>query len=414
MAKKTRGKGEGSLHQDDRGYWRVRIELPTGIDGKRRRKDVRRKSKAAAIAEMRELKKELAKTGDLQTSGTQLEEWSEHWLKERAKRLAPNTISGYRVAFRDYINPKLGKRKLDKITPYDVQQLHNLIMETPKDKSLREMSDPPEGTEMLSSTYALLVHNTLSGALKMAKQQGKVGRNVCELVDKPVKRHTEEATLTLEEGIKLLGYLTTHAHGALWATYLLTGARRGEIIGLEIDRVNDDHLDLSWQTQRIMNIKQAPADHEYRHLEGNLYLARPKSKAGWRMPPLVGELKELLRRLTDGRTNGLVFLREDGRPWDPADASKEWKIILREAGVNENVKLHGARHTTVGILYELGVGEATIMQIVGHSTVSVTRRYGQAGNKRAMQDAMQKLSAALSGTTPPAIEAKIIEEGEAA
>ena len=158
----------------------------------------------------------------------------------------------------------------------------------------------------------------------------------------------------------------------------------------------DDHLDLSWQTQRITDIDSAPKDHEYRHIGKSLYLARPKSKAGWRTPPLVPELAELLRREIGDRKDGLVFLR-DGEPWDPADASKEWKVILAGAGVNEKVKLHGARHTAVGLLYELGVSEATIMQIVGHSTVSVTRRYGQAGNKRAMQDAIAKLSTALSG-----------------
>lgn len=325
-----------------------------------------------------------------------LETWSEHWLAERAKKLAPNTVNGYRVAFRDYINPLLGKRKLDKLTPQDIKHLHDVIQETPKDKALRSLSDPPEGTEYLSSTYALLVHNALSGSLKMAVREGKLSRNVCELVDKPSKRHTTEEVLTLEEAIKLIGYLTTHPDGALWTTYLLTGARRGEIIGLEVDRVMEDHLDLSWQTQRITDRESAPKDHEYRHIGKSLYLARPKSKAGWRTPPLVPELAELLRREIGDRKDGLVFLR-DGEPWDPADASKEWKVILADAGVNEKVKLHGARHTAVGLLYELGVSEATIMQIVGHSTVSVTRRYGQAGNKRAMQDAIAKLSTALSG-----------------
>ncbi|MGP5023397.1 tyrosine-type recombinase/integrase [Glutamicibacter arilaitensis] len=374
----------------------MKIELPRDRDGKRRRKVVRRKSKSDAIQVLRELKAELAKTGDLATSSVTLETWSEHWLAERAKKLAPNTVNGYRVAFRDYINPMLGKRKLDKLTPQDIKHLHDVIQETPKDKALRSLSDPPEGTELLSSTYALLVHNALSGSLKMAVREGKLSRNVCELVDKPSKRHTTEEVLTLEEAIKLIGYLTTHPDGALWTTYLLTGARRGEIIGLEVDRVMEDHLDLSWQTQRITDRESAPKDHEYRHIGKSLYLARPKSKAGWRTPPLVPELAELLRREIGNRTEGLVFLR-DGEPWDPADASKEWKVILAGAGVNEKVKLHGARHTAVGLLYELGVSEATIMQIVGHSTVSVTRRYGQAGNKRAMQDAIAKLSTALSG-----------------
>lgn len=392
----ARGKGEGSLHKNSNGLWEVKIELPRDRDGKRRRKVVRRKSKSDAIQVLRELKAELAKTGDLATSSVTLEAWSEHWLTERAKKLAPNTVNGYRVAFRDYINPLLGKRKLDKLTPQDIKHLHDTIQETPKDKALRSLSDPPEGTEYLSSTYALLVHNALSGSLKMAVREGKLSRNVCELVDKPSKRHTTEEVLTLEEAIKLIGYLTTHPDGALWTTYLLTGARRGEIIGLEVDRVMEDHLDLSWQTQRITDRESAPKDHEYRHIGKSLYLARPKSKAGWRAPPLVPELAELLRREIGNRTDGLVFLR-DGDPWDPADASKEWKVILAGAGVNEKVKLHGARHTAVGLLYELGVSEATIMQIVGHSTVSVTRRYGQAGNKRAMQDAMKKLSGALSG-----------------
>lgn len=392
----ARGKGEGSLHKNSNGLWEVKIELPRDRDGKRRRKVVRRKSKSDAIQVLRELKAELDKTGDLATSSVTLEAWSEHWLTERAKKLAPNTVNGYRVAFRDYINPLLGKRKLDKLTPQDIKHLHDVIQETPKDKALRSLSDPPEGTEYLSSTYALLVHNALSGSLKMAVREGKLSRNVCELVDKPSKRHTTEEVLTLEEAIKLIGYLTTHPDGALWTTYLLTGARRGEIIGLEVDRVMEDHLDLSWQTQRITDRASAPKDHEYRHIGKSLYLARPKSKAGWRTPPLVPELAELLRREIGDRKDGLVFLR-DGEPWDPADASKEWKVILAGAGVNEKVKLHGARHTAVGLLYELGVSEATIMQIVGHSTVSVTRRYGQAGNKRAMQDAIAKLSTALSG-----------------
>lgn len=392
----ARGKGEGSLHKNSNGLWEVKIELPRDRDGKRRRKVVRRKNKADAIKVLRELKAELDKTGDLATSSVTLEAWSEHWLTERAKKLAPNTVNGYRVAFRDYINPMLGKRKLDKLTPQDIKHLHDTIQETPKDKALRSLSDPPEGTEYLSSTYALLVHNALSGSLKMAVREGKLSRNVCELVDKPSKRHTTEEVLTLEEAIKLIGYLTTHPDGALWTTYLLTGARRGEIIGLEVDRVMEDHLDLSWQTQRITDRESAPKDHEYRHIGKSLYLARPKSKAGWRTPPLVPELAELLRREIGDRKDGLVFLR-DGEPWDPADASKEWKVILAGAGVNEKVKLHGARHTAVGLLYELGVSEATIMQIVGHSTVSVTRRYGQAGNKRAMQDAIAKLSTALSG-----------------
>lgn len=399
MASKTARKGEGSLKQDSKtGLWVVRIELPGGLDGKRRRKVVRRAKRADAVVVMRELKKELHKAGDLATSSVTLEVWSEHWLEKRAEKLAPNTITGYRTAFRDYINPLLGNKRLDKITTTDVKQLHETLAMTPVDKSIRFMEDPPEGTEMLSSTYILLIHNSLSLALKMAKREGKVSVNVCELVDRPSKRATDEKALTLEEAITLLMYIATHPNGAMWATFLFTGARRGEVTGLEVSRVTDI-LDLSWQIQRIKDIGSAPASYEYRHLEGKLYLVRPKSKAGWRTPPLVEPLATILRRYIGDRTEGLVFLR-DGRPWDPADASKEWKVLLEEAGLPDDVTLHGARHTVIDLLYEAEVPEAVIMEIVGHSSRAVTRSYRSRGNQKIVRDALEKMSAMVS----PAIE----------
>lgn len=408
----ARGKGEGSLFKNGNGLWEVRVELPPDIHGKRRRKVIRRKNKADAIKELRRLKSELAKTGDLATSGVKLEQWSEEWLANRAERLAPNTVNGYRTAFREYINPLLGKKSLDKIRPLDVTTLHKLVQATPKDKALRGDDDLPPDTEMLSSTYALLVHNTLSGALKMAVSQGLLSANVCEMVDKPVKRHTNEETLDLEDGIKLLKYLSTRDDGVLWATYLLTCARRSEIIGLEIDRVLEDRLDLSWQVVRIKDIKTVPKDREYRHIRANLYYARPKSKTGWRTPPMIPQLKEMLAREIGDRTDGPVFLR-NGVAWDPGDASKEWKEILRDAGLNEKVKLHGARHTSIALLYELNVPEATIMQIAGHSVMAVTRKYGQAGNQRSMKEAMSKLGDALfPDTAPKAIEGEVLEEAD--
>lgn len=392
MAKlKTARKGEGSIKQDARGLWVVRIELPGGLDGKRRRKVVRRAKRADAVAVMRELKKELGKTGDLATSTATLKKWSEIYLTKRAEKLAPNTIAGYRTAFEDYINPILGSKRLDKITTSDLHAMQERLKATPKLKALRNDEHPPEGTEMLSSTYRLLIHNTLSGALKMAVREGKISVNVCELVDPPTKRVTEEKALTLEEAVKLLLHITTHEYGALWATYLFTGARRGEVIGLEVERVTDT-LDLSWQIQRVKDIKSAPEDYEYRHLEGKLYLTRPKSKAGWRTPPLVEPLATILRRYIGDRTEGLVFLR-DGRPWDPADASKEWKTLLREAGLPDDVTLHGARHTVVDLLYEVHAPESVIMEIVGHSSRAVTRSYRSKGNQKILRDALEKVSA---------------------
>jgi integrase len=73
--------------------------------------------------------------------------------------------------------------------------------------------------------------------------------------------------------------------------------------------------------------------------------------------------------------------------------------LLIEADLPSDVKLHGARHTTVDLLYEAGVPEAVIAEIVGHSTRAVTRGYKSKGNTKQLTDAMQRMSALLA--TPP-------------
>lgn len=389
----TRGKGEGSIYKRADGMWCASVELPAGLDGKRRRKVICKKDKAAVVKTMRDVQTQLAKSGDLATSSTTVEKWMRHWLDDiAAQKLRPKTLAGHRTVMEGYIIPVLGKKRLEKLTAQDVRKLHSVMQSTPKDPALRG-TDVPDGTEMLSSTYALLAHNVLSAALKTAHREGKILANPCELVDRPRKRLTEQKALDVPQAIRLLQHLATRRDGPLWATYILTGARRGEILGLEADRVTGE-LDLSWQLQRITDISKAPADWEYRELGGTLYLSRPKSRAGWRVIPLVDPLSSILRLHMAGQADGLVFTR-DGHPWDPDAATKAWKKLLVEAGLPDDVVLHGARHTTVDLLYEAGVPEQIIMEIVGHTTRAVTRGYKSKGNRPQLTAAMDKMSELL-------------------
>lgn len=404
QAKPRRRKGEGGIYQRADGLWCTAVELPEGLDGKRRRKVICRKDKGAVITEMRKVQADLAKHGDLASSSTTVEKWMTHWLDDIAPRkIRPKTLAGYRTVVTGYIVPILGKKRLDKLTAQDIRKLHTTIQATPKDPELRGQTDLPPGTVMLSSTYALLAHNTLSAALKVALREGKILANPCEMVDRPRKRVTEQKALDVPEAVKLLSHLAKmldgedrqdKQDGALWATYLLTGARRGEILGLEADRVTDT-LDLSWQLQRITDISKAPADWEYRHLRSTLYLTRPKSSAGWRIIPLVEPLRAILKAQIGRQKDGLIFTRND-LPWDPDGATEAWSAVLAEAGLPTDVVLHGARHTTVDLLYEAGVPEAVISEIVGHSSRAVTRGYRSRGNTKQLEAALNKVSALLA------------------
>ena len=335
-----------------------------------------------------------------------LSDWMTYWMDNIAPRkVRPKTLAGYRSVVDGYVIPILGKKPLDKLTPAHVRELHKKMEGTPKNAELRakKKTEWPAGTVMLSSTYVLLAHNTLSAALKAAYREGRITSNPCEKVDKPKKRVTSELALTTDEAIRMLQHCVIAPEGNLWSTYLLTGARRGEIIGLEIDRVTDV-LDLSWQLQRIQNIGSAPTDFEYRHLHSTLYLTRPKNSAGWRIIPLVEPLRSIIRLEIGDRKEGLVFTNQ-GVPWDPDRVTKNWKKELAAANLNPEIDLHGTRHTVVDLLFAAGVPEAIIMEIVGHSTRMVTRGYRSRGNREILKDAMERMSAMIAtGTDQRSIE----------
>ncbi|MGO3884706.1 MAG: tyrosine-type recombinase/integrase [Mycetocola sp.] len=398
-----RGKGEGGIYRvpADRSkplqYWTGTIELPS-FDEKRRRKVVRRKSKPELVEELRKLRVRLEASGDLPTSSQTVEQWLNYWLKQAAKEVRPNTIDGYRRTVENHVIPAIGKVKLDKVTATHMRQVHDGIL-----------------AKGLSSTTALLAHRTLSVSFKMAVREGRIGINPATLVNAPRKAAVELEPLNLQEAIEFLRYSSTdEANGARWATSLLTGARRGEVLGLERDRVGDV-LDLSWQLLRLKltdtdGKPDVPADYEYRHLIGGLYLTRPKSRKSWRVIPLIDPLRSILEtHIANSPENewGLVFTAND-RPIDPAIDTKRWRVALKNAGIQKNARLHDARHTAVDLLYAAGVPEDLIQEIVGHSDRATTQGYKSLRNRERLTGAMEQFSALfnqpIAARKPEAIE----------
>jgi integrase len=93
----------------------------------------------------------------------------------------------------------------------------------------------------------------------------------------------------------------------------------------------------------------------------------------------------------------LLFSKPDGSAIDPDYETDRWPAWLRESGISEGkVRLHDIRHTTVDLLYEAGVPEDVIVEIVGHSNRAMTRQYKTRGSDKRLVSAMESLSALLS------------------
>lgn len=85
-------------------------------------------------------------------------------------------------------------------------------------------------------------------ALKAAVEEQKLTINGTQIAGPPkAGAATQQNALSVAQKADLLAYLATDLQGAMWTTFILTGARRSKVLGLEQDRVQGDTLVRSWQ-----------------------------------------------------------------------------------------------------------------------------------------------------------------------
>jgi len=378
----ARGKGEGALFQRKNGVWVGRIELPPDLNNDRPRKEFSSKSKQVVLDKMRETQRQLEEYGDLPRQQVQLSRWMRVYLDEiAAKKDRPGTLTDKRSINKLFIEPLLGKKRLDKLTAADVRRLHKVILNTPKKQKDRDKdpADLPADTQMLSTSYAANAHNLLSAALKAAVREGYIRTNVCTRVDKPTVITRQDNSLLPQQVRAVLKHAMESEHGAMWATFLLSGARRGEVLGMEIDRYNGHIMDISWQLQGMKQDTKFRDDFEYRHVTGSRYLTRPKTQDSTRVTPIIEPLRLILDRHIGDRTSGLIFINDNGDPFYPTTVTKMWARMMKDLKMPP-VTLHGARHALIDLLNDNGVSEGVIMDIFGHTSRAVSQGYRTRGN----------------------------------
>jgi len=417
MATRARS-GDGARYKEkSSGLWAVAIDIPPvkwNSDGRpvRNRKVQRFKTRGEADVALRELREQKRQMGTLPTSSPSVEAWFARWLKVQIiPNKRPKTAKTYEQYIRSYIVPALGaSTTIAKVTPDLVRRIEAFVL-----------------SQGLSPSTATNAYHYAAAGLEFAVREGVLFFNPAKRVDPPRKAVPDLDVFTLTDSVRLLEYLIVNQHPdrALWATYILTGARRSEIAGLEFDRVGD-YLDLSWQIQRLeyshgcggtcgsrragncpKRLLEKPHDYEVRQVKGGMHLTRPKSRSGWRIVPLVEPLRSLVLEHKDtapANEWGLMFSTKHARfgtavPPDPDRITHEWPKLRDEVfGPGRRVRLHDIRHAAVDLLYLANVPEHLIQEIIGHSTRSMTRAYKSRSDELMLQKAMESLSGLF---TPP-------------
>ena len=396
-----RGRGEGGIYKRADDMWVAVVEIPSR-DGKRRRKTVTSKDKMVVIDKARKLRQDVDEGRIAVTGNTTVGKWLDRWISEiHADRIRPTTIRDYQTSIRLHIKPSLGSKRLDKLTPDHIRQMHKSIG---------------------SRRAAEKAHVILKKALKDATREGMVTRNVAEAVDLPKYKRGKRTSMTVDLAKKVIATAYSsrgESEATRWAAAFLTGARQSELLGLTWDRIDftAGEMDISWQLQQLPQSHGCgdatdgvypcgksrpgwctkptwtfPPDFEYRECHRSLIWTRPKTAAGERWVPIVAPLLAKLIELHANQGNnphGLVWHYPDGRPIGPREDYQAWKSLLIKAGViapeGEALSMHVARHTTATLLRAAGVDEQTRMEIIGHATVDSQRVYAHADRERHLE-----------------------------
>ena len=264
-----------------------------------------------------------------------MEDLAERYLREHADvKKKPSSAKMDHVNLRLHVLPILGMQRVETMTRADIARLHHGMRATPG--------------------AANRVLALLSKMLSLAEQWGlrDPGTNPVKGLAR-YRERKRERHLSLEE-LGRLGEVLRRAEVertespsvvAMVRLLLLTGARRGEVLGLRWEQID-------WQggSVRLADSKTGPK---------TLYLSDAARALLAGLPRLEGNPWCL-----SGRVHGKPLV----------NPQKPWKRLRAQAGLAD-VRLHDLRHTYAAMAARGGLSLPMIGALLGHQEAQTTQRY---------------------------------------
>ncbi len=337
-------------------------------------------SETVQASSMREAKKLYAKfiarieSGNTYSaSKTTLNEFSKKWLETYVKpNLSPTTYQSYTEKLNMHILPYLGNKRLDKITPFDIDSLYNLLA-----NKLTNRKDENGNYKTLSPTSIHRVHEIISSMFSTAYRWDLVPYNPCNKVTKPKYKRTKMTCYDEETSKKLINKLLEKAplkYKCFVILAMLGGFRRGEIVGLhwnDIDFKNKKitiNRSVYYLGRKGVNEKSTKTDSSNRTIAiSSICFDLLKQ---WRAEQ--GKMRLSLGDKWNGSEN--IFTTDDGRIMNPSTGPKWFSEFLKKHGF-PHIRFHDLRHTFATLLISYNVDVKTVSHKLGHASATTTMNF---------------------------------------
>lgn len=275
---------------------------------------------------------------------------AKHLTKKR-----PSTVRDYTSILTLYIRPALGSTKVADVRRADIDKLHTKIAQDAPYRANRTVA-------VLSKMFALAI------VWEMRTDNPVIG----------IERAPEEKRqrfLSPGEITRLGAALASHPERAsanAVRLLLLTGARRGEVLGASWDQ-----FDLArTATDKEGNEHPAPI--------WTKPAASTKTNRDHRIPLSAPALQLLVAMKAESDTENerrarhrlapipYLFPGKDNAPL--TEIKRFWASVCKTAGIT-GARIHDLRHTHASILASLGLSLPIIGALLGHTQAATTHRY---------------------------------------
>lgn len=316
-------------------------------------------------------------SGDFtQPSKITFKEFTLKWLKEYAEiKLAPKTVFRYKQLLESRIFPAFGDVKLEKIKPLDLVKFYNSLRTDHKFISITLDGTRQEKKAKRLSEKTIKHHHGLITAIyeKAIKWGVLKGDNPAKRVDPPKVERKKARCYDEAQVQKLLDALekldgSENKYKVATMIALMTGARLGEIMGLEWQDIDFEN--------KVINIRQAS-----QYVPGRGTFAKdPKTENSKRKVSINEMLLNILAAHQKDqqekgflcRGNNRLFVTWDGKPMYPYTLTDWFPEFVRRNNLPP-LNFHGLRHTSATFLISRGMDIQTVAGRLGHSTSATTQ-----------------------------------------
>lgn len=230
-----------------------------------------------------------------------------------------------------------------------------------------------EEKRTLSTKTVLEYHRLIHVVLEQAVKEGLVPFNAADRATLPKAAHKDVNYYQPEEIAAIRDALETEP--IKWKTlvhlFLITGARRGEILGLKWEAVDFTRKKLHICNSVLYNSDIGVYESTPKTSKSDRYIVIPDETVALLRRYKAWQAEERLRLGAYYDNQGFVFAQDNGKPLHP-DSVNVWLNKFSKRHDLPHINPHAFRHSMASMLYFNGVDSVSISKRLGHAQVSTT------------------------------------------